>query len=205
MRAFFRWLVKIISTVLIISLLIVFFPYISRLAAKLMPDESGAAIKASAILSEKLTNSSRLETLRVDADGVINYEIQAAFIGKVASLNVAYRYEASFGIDLQKVKMQVNGSEITFYLPETEVLLDNLTPDEVYRDDFWYPGFSDQDYENLLEDERQKCRDRYLSGEYLEQVRQANIEAFEKTIASWLSSVQGQLNFRYESLASLAE
>ena len=200
MKAFFRWLARMISSVLTIILVIVLFPHISRLTEKLMPDESGAAIKASAILAEKLSHSSRLETLHIDTDGVISYDIQAAFIGSVATINAAYQYEASFGIDLQKVKMQATGNEITFFLPETEVLLDNLTPVEVYRDDFWYPGFSDQDYETLMENERVKCREHYLSAEYQDQLWQAKVEAFENTIAPWLTSLQAQLTFHYELL-----
>ncbi len=200
MRAFVRWLGRIIGSALTIVLVIILFPHLSRLAAKLMPDESGAAIKASAILAEKLEQSSRLETLRVSADGVLNYDIQAAFIGSVANINASYCYDASFGIDLQKVQMQASGNELTFYLPETEVLLDSLTPSEVYRDDFWYPGFSDQDYENLLENERLLCRERYLSGEYEETLWQASVEAFEKTISPWISTIQGRLVFRYEKI-----
>lgn len=205
MKALFRWLARIISSVLTITLVIVLFPHISRLAAKLMPDESGAAIKASAILSEKLSHSSRLETLHIDTDGVLSYDIQAAFVGSVATINAAYQYEASFGIDLQKVKLQASGDEITVFLPETEVLLDSLTPVEVYRNDFWYPGFSDQDYETLMENERVKCRERYLSAEYEEQLWQANIEAFESTIAPWLTSLQEQLTFHYEQLSNQAD
>lgn len=205
MKAFFRWLARIISSVLTITLVIVLFPHISRLAAKLMPDESGAAIKASAILSEKLSHSSRLETLHIDTDGVLSYDIQAAFVGSVATINAAYQYEASFGIDLQKVRLQASGDEITVFLPETEVLLDSLTPVDVYRNDFWYPGFSDQDYETLMENERIKCRERYLSAEYEEQLWQANIEAFESTIAPWLTSLQAQLTFHYEQLSDQAD
>ena len=202
MRAFVRWLGRIIGSALTIVLVIILFPHLSRLAAKFMPDESGAAIKASAILAEKLEQSSRLETLRVSADGVLNYDIQAAFIGSVANINASYCYDASFGIDLQKVQMQASGNELTFYLPETEVLLDSLTPSEVYRDDFWYPGFSDQDYENLLENERLLCRERYLSGEYEETLWQASVEAFEKTISPWISNIQSQLVFRYEKITA---
>lgn len=200
MRAFMRWLGRILGSAITIVLVIVLFPHLSRLAAKFMPDESGAAIKASAILAEKLEHSSRLETFRVSADGVLNYDIQAAFIGSVATINASYRYDASFGIDLQKVKMQASGSEITFFLPEIEVLLDSVTPSEVYRDDFWYPGFSDQDYEKLFEDERLSCQEKYLSGEYREKLWQASIEAFEQTIAPWLNSIHGQLVFHYENI-----
>lgn len=205
MKALLRWFGRIVGSVLTISLVIILFPHLSRIAATIMPDESGAAIKASAILSEKLANSSRLETMQISAEGVLNYDIQAAFIGSVATINAAYRYEASFGIDLQKVQMQATGDEITFLLPEAEVLLDSLTPVEVYRNDFWYPGFSDQDYEKLMENERIKCRERYLSAEYQEQLWQASINAFESTIAPWLTAIHAPVIFHYEPLRAHSE
>lgn len=197
MKALLRWLAKIAGSALTIVLVIVMFPHISRLAAKLLPDESGAAIRTSAILASKLENSARLETLHVEEDGVLHYDIQAALIGSVASVNVSYLYEASFGIDLRRVTMQVSGNEIIFALPPTELLQDSLTPKEVYRDDFWYPGFSDADYEKLLEDERLARRDAYLT-EQKERLWNASVAAFESTISTWLSGIDASLTFHYQ-------
>ena len=198
MKAFFRWLGKIVGSALTVVLVIVFFPYISNWAAKLMPDESGAAIKASAILSSKLENSARLETLCITEEGVLNYDIQAALIGSVANINVSYVYEASFGIDLSKVEMQINDGVLTFFLPAIEVLQDSITSQEVYRDDFWYPGFSDADYAQLLETERIARQDHYLSGEKQQQLWDATVTAFEQTISAWLKNVDGNLTFQYQ-------
>jgi len=197
MKVFLRWLGRTIGSALTIVLVIVFFPHLSRLAETLMPDESGAAIKASAILGEKLQHSSRLETLTVDAEGVMNYDIQAAFIGSVANINATYKYEASFGIDLKRVVLQREGNVITFLLPPPELIQDALTPSEVYRDDFWYPGFSDNDYEKLMESERLMCRNRYLGGDQSEVLWEATMEAFEQTIASWLQNSSTSLEFHY--------
>lgn len=198
MKGFLRWLAKIVGSAVTIVLVIVLFPHISRFASKLMPNEAGAAIKTSAILADKLESSARLETLRVEADGVLNYDIQAAFIGSVANINATYKYEASFGIDLRKVVLQTAGNEITFILPEPEVLQDSLTPNEIYRDDFWYPGFSDADYEKLMEDERLACRNAYLSGENAEQLWNATVSVFTDTISAWLKNSNADLTFRYE-------
>lgn len=198
MKSFFRWLGKVIGSALTIILVIVLFPHISRLAARLMPDESGAAIKASAILAQRLELSARLETLKVQEEGVLNYDIQAALIGSVANINASYVYEASFGIDLSKVLLQPSGDQLVFILPEPELIQDNLTPKEVYRDDFWFPGFSDSDYEKLMESERVARRDIYLNGEKLEQLKAATIAAFESTIQVWLQDVDAALSFQYE-------
>ena len=198
MKSFFRWLGKVIGSALTIILVIVLFPHISKLAARLMPDESGAAIKASAILAQRLESSARLETLKVQEEGVLNYDIQAALIGSVANINASYVYEASFGIDLSKVLLQPSGDQLVFILPEPELIQDNLTPKEVYRDDFWFPGFSDSDYEKLMEIERVARRDIYLNGEKLEQLKAATIAAFESTIQVWLQDVDAALSFQYE-------
>ncbi len=197
MKALLRWLAKIVGSAITIVLVVVIFPYVSQLAAKLMPDESGAAIKASAILASRLENSARLETMKVEEEGVLNYDIQAALLGSVANINVSYLYEASFGIDLSKVTMQASGNEIVFLLPQVELLQDSLTPNEVYRDDFWYPGFSDTDYEKLLETERFARRAAYLDGEYADQLQDATIAAFETTIAPWLKEINAGLTLRY--------
>lgn len=197
MRAFFRWLAKIIGSALTVILVVILFPYVSRLATRLLPDESGAAIRASAVLATKLENSARLETLKVEEDGVLNYDIRAAFIGSVAQVNVSYKYEASFGIDLNEVTIQVSGNELVFTLPQPVLIQDVLTPSEVYQDDFWYKGFTLEDYEKLLESERIARREEYLSGDASAQLWDATIEAFEKTIAAWLKDVNNSLTLTY--------
>lgn len=197
MKAFLRWLAKIAGSALTLILVIVLFPYVSRLVEKLMPDESGSAIKISAILATKLEESTRLETLQVEEEGVLNYDIRAAFIGSVSNVNISYKYEASFGIDLSKVTMQVSGNTIEFTLPQLELLQDALTPKEVYHDDFWYKGFSFNDYEKLLEAERTARRNAYLNDNANSQLWDATVAAFENTIKTWLKNVNGNLILRY--------
>ena len=197
MKRLLRWLAKILGSALTLILVIILFPYFSRLASTLMPDESGAAIKTSAILAARLENSARLETLKVSEDGVLYYEIEAAFLGPVASISSKYTYDASFGIDLTKINLQLDGKNLMLNLPAPELLQDALTPDEVMRDDFWYPGFSDQDYEKLFEDERLARRTHYLSGEQLEQLKAASIDAVEATIATWMKELDADVNILY--------
>lgn len=197
MKKFLRWLAGIIGSALTMVLVLVMLPHATRLLASIMPDESGAAIKASAILSQKLDSSARLETMKVTEEGVLSYQIDAAFIGTVGGVDVSYTYEGSFGIDLQKVQMQLSGAAITFVLPAPEVLADSLTPKEVARNSL-YPYFDDNDYEKVLEEERIACRERYLSGEYEQQLWDATVQAFEATVAQWIGSVRDQVTFHYE-------
>lgn len=197
MKAFLRWAAKVFGSALTTVLVIILFPYASRLADALLPDEGGAAIRTSAVLAAKLENSARLETLKVEEEGVLHYDIRAAFIGSVAEVNVSYRYEASFGIDLSQVTMQVMNGEIIFTLPQPTLIQDVLTPSEVHKEDFWYKGFSMEDYEKLLESERVARRDNYLSGENRQQLLDATITAFENTIAAWLKNMNASIKLTY--------
>ena len=205
MKRMLRWFVKVLSTAVTIALLIVLFPHISRLAEKWLPDESGAAVRTSMILASRLEESARLETMKVQDEGVLNYDIKAAFLGTVAQINITYTYEGSFGIDLSKVDMRVEENTITFLLPAPELIQDVLTPDEVYKDDFWYPGFSEEDYTKLMEDQRLACREAYLSGEKQEQLWDASQKAFENTIAAWLKEMNSSIVTRYERAVQTTE
>ncbi len=201
MKAFLRWLGRVVGSAITIVLVIIFFPYLSRIAEKLMPDESGAAIRTSAILASRLENSARLETLKVAEDGVLNYDIQAAFLGSVANINVSYQYVGSFGVDLKKVQMQAAGNTITFILPDPELIQDDLIPAEVHKNDFWYPGFSEMDYERLLEKEKNARREVYLAGEKATYLWNSSVEAFQSVVEVWMKEIGGHLTFRYERAA----
>ncbi len=197
MKRFGKWLAKVVGSALTMVLALVLLPHAGRLMASLMPDEGGAAIRASAVISQKLENAARLETLHVSEEGVLNHSINAAFIGTVASVDVKYLYEASFGIDLKEVDMQVSGGTIRFTLPKPGLLNDSLTPIEAYRDDAWYPYFDDNDYHKLLEEERTARRENYLTGDMEATLWDATTNAFDETIAKWLTDVQGQFDIQY--------
>ncbi len=188
MKHFLKWLAKIAGTVISVALLIIFFPYISRFAKDLMPDEAGSAIRARAVLETRLSDSARLETLLVEEDGLLEYDIKAAFIGSVAKITVSYTYKGSFGIDLQKVAVQMEDDHtLLCTLPLPELLQDDLITKEMFADDFWYPGFTKDDYNRLLTDEQHQCREKYLNGDQYDELLRRSQVAFEKTVTSWLT------------------
>ena len=118
MKRIGKWLLGLITSALTLVLVIVLLPYAAKWVARIMPDESAAAIRASVVLSQKLEQSAKLETLHVTEEGALNYEVKAAFLGTVASINADYTYEGSFGIDLQQVTMTRDGSVLTLTLPD---------------------------------------------------------------------------------------
>lgn len=198
MKHILKWLAKITATVVTVALLIVFFPYISQIAKELMPDESASAVSVSVLLEAKLMNSSRLETLRVEESNVLDHEVKAAFIGTVVKIHANYTYAGSFGIDLQQVVVRLDGDEVVCVLPQPELIQDHLTADASYTDDFWYPGFTKEDYQQVLENERIKCRERYLSGEQKTALLEHSLVAFEETIAAWSAETGTHWNVRCE-------
>ena len=185
MKRFLKWLGKVVGTALSLVLVIIMLPYATKWIGKLLPDGSRNAITVSAVLSRQMEASSRLETAKIEDEGVTSSSVDALFIGQVQNVVIQYRYEASMGIDLKKVKMQILGNVLTLELPPVEVLADSLTPLNVERNDFWFP-LSEERRLKLLEDERLKCRAHYL------EENQENRDAFDYSVAAmteWLDQL----------------
>lgn len=198
MKKVFSWLGKLLGKVIATVLVIVLLPYAAKLAETVLPDISGAAVNTSVMLSQKLAGSVRLETNRLDVEGVLNSQTNAMFIGTVQDVTIAYQYHASIGIDLSKVGLSVSGNTITFRLPEMEILSDSLTPTTIVRDDFWYP-LTDARRQQLLDNERAACAQKHLAEmNASEKAWENTVQALKSTIAEWMSSLKGNLEFRYE-------
>ena len=202
MKPFFRWLGKILATALCIVLIVVLLPYASKLASAVLPDLSGAALNTSLLLSHKMESSARLETGIVEDEGILNSTTNAMFIGQVQSVTMKYLYRASIGIDLSKVQMNVRGNTITLTLPQPEILNDSITPQQVEKDDFWYP-LTEERRQKLLDDEITLCRQRCLSEYAASQEAWSNtVAAMENTVAGWLGIAKAGVTVRYEQAPS---
>ena len=181
MKAFLKWLGRVVGTALCLVLVIVMLPYASRWAAKLIPD----------------LQSARLECIQADREGILESNVDALLIGTVQSVQIAYDYHASIGIDLSKVEIRTEGSRITLRLPEMEVISDSLTPTKIDRKDFWYP-LTDERREKLLEDERTACRTAELEAAQTEDGWAYVIAALESTVSGWMSEESPRLTLQYE-------
>lgn len=197
MKAFLKWLGRVIGTALCLVLVIVMLPYASRWAAQIIPDLTGAAMTTSATLSRKLAQSVRLECIQADREGVLESTVDALLIGTVQSVQIAYDYHASIGIDLSKVEVRVEGSRITLALPEMEVISDSLTPTQIDRKDFWYP-LTDERREKLLQDEREACRAAELEAAKTDEGWAFVTAALENTISGWIGAESPRLTIQYE-------
>ena len=197
MKAFLKWLGRVIGTALCLVLVIVMLPYASRWAAQIIPDLTGAAMTTSATLSRKLAQSARLECIQAEREGVLESTVDALLIGTVQSVQIAYDYHASIGIDLSKVEVRVEGSRITLALPEMEVISDSLTPTQIDRKDFWYP-LTDERREKLLQDEREACRAAELEAAKTDEGWAYVTAALENTISGWIGAESPRLTIQYE-------
>lgn len=199
MKGILKWLGRVVGTGIILVLVIVLTPYAAKLADMILPDISGASVKYAAILSQHMEDSARLETLVVTGEGAVNAEVDALFLGTVSSVNATYSYQGSYGIDLSKVQLTVQGNRIIFLLPAPEVLRDDVTIIDIYRNGILDGAvrIGDKELQALLDAEREKWRDQYLTGENAPELREATIRALEGTIAQWMSQANGRIDYEF--------
>lgn len=200
MKAVLKWLAGIGSSVLTLLLTIVLLPHAGSFADLILPDASGSHIRSAAILSQQMQDSARLETMVVTGEGVMNAERKALLIGTVSSANISYSYEGSFGIDLSRVQVSVRGNQLTLLLPQPEALMDTVSIEDSYRDGFLdsQVRFSDKELQELLDVEKVKFREQYLSGEYAQTLKDKSIEMLETTISAWLRQANSRCTVTYE-------
>lgn len=197
MKTFLKWLGRTVGAALALIMVIVLLPYASRLINAVLPDLSGAATTMSVTLARQMENTARLETSVVEDEGVMVSSTDALFLGEVQKVTVRYTYRASIGIDLSKVQLHVRGNTITMQLPALEVLSDSLTPEEIIRDDFWYP-VTDERMQTLLAAEKERCRSHYLEqNEQNDQAWENTITALEDTVAQWITLGRNGVTIQY--------
>ena len=125
--------------------------------------------------------------------------MDALFLGTVSSVNATYAYTGSYGIDLSKVQLTVQGSKIIFRLPAPEVLRDDVTIIDIYRDGILDRAvrIGDKELQSLLDGERQQWRDQYLTGENAAALRDATIRAVQSTVVQWMSQTNSRLQYEF--------
>ncbi len=205
MKALLKWLGRTVGSALTLVLVIVLLPHASRLMNSVLPDLSGAAVTASATLARNLQQSARLETTLVAEEGVLESSTDALFLGQVQQVTVRYTYRASLGIDLSRVQVKVTGNTITLLLPAMEVLSDSLTPEDVSKDDFWYP-LTEERLQTLLRQEQERCRAYYLEEHaQSEQAWADAVAALEGTVSRWITLGNDRITIEYAHLPQAGE
>ena len=205
MKALLKWLGRTVGSALTLVLVIVLLPHASRLMYTILPDLSGAAVTASATLARNLQQSARLETAIAEEEGVLESGTEALFLGQVQKVIVRYTYRASLGIDLSKVQVKLTGNTVTLLLPDMEVLSDSLTPEEISKDDFWYP-LTEERLQTLLNQEQERCRSYYLEEHSQSDQAWADaIAVLESTVSQWITLGNDRFTIEYAPLAQAGE
>ena len=205
MKALLKWLGRTVGSALTLVLVIVLLPHASRLMNSILPDLSGAAVTVSATLARNLQQSARLETAIAEEEGVLESGTEALFLGQVQKVTVRYTYHASLGIDLRKVQVKVTGNTITLLLPEMEVLSDSLTPEEISKDDFWYP-LTEERLQTLLNQEQERCRAYYLEEHaHTDQAWADTVAALEGTVSQWIALGNDRITIEYAHQAQAGD
>ena len=205
MKALLKWLGRTVGSALTLVLVIVLLPHASRLMNSILPDLSGAAVTVSATLARNLQQSARLETAIAEEEGVLESGTEALFLGQVQKVTVRYTYHASLGIDLRKVQVKVTGNTITLLLPDMEVLSDSLTPEEISKDDFWYP-LTEERLQTLLNQEQERCRAYYLEEHaHTDQAWADTVAALEGTVSQWIALGNDRITIEYAHQAQAGD
>ena len=93
--------------------------------------------------------------------------------------------------------MKVTGNTITLLLPDMEVLSDSLTPEEISKDDFWYP-LTEERLQVLLRQEQERCRAYYLEEHaQTEQAWADTVAALESTVSQWIALGNDRITIEY--------
>lgn len=192
-----KWFASIAAKALIVILVILLLPYAGQLFQLILPGITGEINAQSRILEQKLESSQRLEVTKVEEDGILEAKTDVIILGTVGTTTIRYKYTASLGIDLNEVVLTPDSDRIIFYLPDPVILNDGIEATEVRKQDFFSHAI-DKSTETLLDEQKQKCRELYLTDpENREKVWADTQKAFEETLCKWLDSY-GERHYGFE-------
>lgn len=155
-------------------------------------------VQALTILTHKLEDASMLVTQTVTETGIISNEIMMSETEVAAGVYIDYTYEASFGVDLSKTTIEIKDSKIIMHLPEM-IFYDSIRMDAIERKtgaSTWIQH-SDEEVQALLDARKVECRNSYLTGDYLVELRAASERAVDKTIAEWIKEIDSGITIEY--------
>ena len=192
-----RGALSIISRALVILLVIALLPFAKDLYRLIKPDVTGEIAVQSRTLQQKLESSQRMEVTRIEEEGVLEAKTNVIIFGTVGSTTIRYRYTASFGIDLKKVKMTAESDRITFVLPDIEVLNDGIEALEINRNNLFSKAI-EKSVETLMNEQKDKCRVQFLTEkQHSAKTREDAKKAFYDTVCQWLEGT-GERHYNFE-------
>lgn len=192
-----KWILSVASKTLIVILVILLLPFARQFFQLIFPDITGEIDTQSRIIEQKLQSSKRLEVTTVEEEGILEAVTNVIILGPVGKTTVRYRYTASLGIDLSEVILTQDSDRIIFSLPDAVVLNDGIEALEVRKNNFFSYAI-DKSPEELLNEQKQQCRDQYLTVPgHQEKIWSDTQKAFEETLCKWLDPY-GERHYQFE-------
>lgn len=185
MKRIGKWLLRVITLALVLTLAAAFYPTVSGFLRSLLShmDYSSATTR----VSHEMRQVGKLTTLEYTDDAVMTNTTNAALIGTVQTVTVPYRYEISLGVDLKQAAVTSDDAGLIIYLPDAELVLDRLSvTGEAKIDDFWNL-MTEQRYQEMLDEHALSCRKAYMSDQtVLADAWDGACKALDGLLGKWL-------------------
>ena len=195
MKRIGKWLLRVVTLALAITLVVTFYPTLSGFLRSIFSrmDYTTAAQQ----ISHEMREVGKLTTLEFSDEGVMTNTTDAALLGTVQTVTVPYRYELSLGVDLTRAVVASDDEGLVIYLPDAELILDRLTvTGEAKIDDFWNL-MTEQRYQAMLDAHALSCREAYLGDQaVLMNAWNGAAKALDGLLSVWLDK-QGKPAVRY--------
>lgn len=196
MKTAFRKTGSVLFKAFLVIVIIFVIPYAHNFWKRIFPDTTSEIRTQSIVLMQKLEASSRLEVLTVEEDGETLFNTNVILLGTVGRTSIRYRYTASIGIDLSRVKIQTAQDKIIFILPDPEILNDGVEAMKINKQNLLSYAI-DKKTETMLQEIRMKCRNDYLTDpDHMSKAWDYTVQAFEKTVCEWLEDY-GERHYQF--------
>lgn len=197
---FGKWLIRILSAVLIITLVILLLPHLGTLTRFLLPE--GDPVVTSTLLRSKMEEVGKLTVVEYTDEHVLNARKSAVFFD-AQSVTFPYTYHVALGIDLKEVRLLVQDNRLHFFVPKASVMYDDLiVTGEMKKWDLFMP-FTQSEYQKLIDEERFKRKEEYLQNEELMTMAwNQTVDAMKGLFSQWLKEADaswGELELVFQS------
>lgn len=194
MKKIGKYLLRILTTALVLMIVITFLPVIRPWLQGLLPE--GKYIRTSTQLSHAMEKAGELTVLTCTDTGVAVAETKALLLGTVQKVSIPYEYEIGFGFSLSEVKLIPDEQGITVQLPPIKILHDRFTVSgDADVEDFWY-HLSEKRYQSIVDEQALACRNGYLEEEsHWKAAWDAACEALSGLFAKWSGEENLPLTF----------
>ena len=201
MKQIMRFILRIISFALIICLVIVLMPNITRLLEKLLPDIHTNTRLTTARISQEIRKMGELTSLELTDTGSFTASLPALIFGEAQRVTVPYEYSLSMGIDLSSIEFEAAQSTIRVLVPPAKVLRDELTvTGEPDVSDFFFP-LTNERYQQILDEQAAGFKKAYEEdADLLQKAWHSAVEKLQKLLSSLAGQSGSSWEFIFEQL-----